>query len=342
MKPFADRNHKTLGAVAMAVILVAVGLAVNSSRLAFFSSSRNYHADLGDAGSLVSGEQITVAGTRVGAITALHLEGDHVRMDFTVRPGVHLGSLTGLAVKVLSPLGQEYVQLTSAGPGQLAPGATIPESRTVGTQTILSTLNRTGQVLGAINDQQVSQSLKVLDQDLSGTSPAATAAVISGLGRLSNVIVGRQSELAALVNEANTVTATLNAHRGQLIDLIGQGNLILQVVQERQADIKQVLDATTALSNEVSGIITNKQADLSALLTNLDTAAGVLAKDSGTLTNALPLLSGLATYLANASGSGPYFDAVSPTLLLDDHLVQQCDQPGAVPAYSVLSHGCNA
>lgn len=342
MKPFADRNHKTIGAVALAVILVVVGVAVNFSRLTFFTSNTAYHADLADAGSLVNGEQVTVAGTRVGAITGLHLEGAHVRLDFNVQPHVRLGSLTGLTVKVLSPLGQEYVQLTSAGPGQLPAGATIPESRTAGTATILSTLNQTGQTLGAINEQQVSQSLAVLNQDLGGTSPAATAAVISGLGRLSNIIIDRQSELSALVNEANTVTATLNAHRGQLIDLIGQGNLILQVVQERQADIKGVLDAATALSNEVSSIITNKQSDLSALLTNLQTAAGVLARDSGTLANAVPLLSGLATYLANATGNGPFFDAISPTLLLDDHLVQQCAQPGMTPPYSTLSHGCNA
>lgn len=342
MKPFADRNHKTLGAVALAVILVVVGIAVNFSRLTFFSSNTAYHADIADAGSLVNGEQVTVAGTRVGTITGLHLEGAHVRLDFNVRPSVRLGSLTGLTVKVLSPLGQEYVQLTSAGPGRLAPGATIPEARTSGTATILSTLNQAGQTLGAINEQQVSQSLAVLNQDLSGTTPTATAAVIAGLGRLSDVIIGRQSQLSALVNEANTVTATLNAHRGQLIDLIGQGNLILQVVKERQADIKQILDATTALSNEVSSIITNKQSDLSALLTNLQTAAGVLARDSGTLSNVMPLLSGLSTYLANATGNGPFFDAVAPTLLLDDHLVQQCSPPGATPPFSLTSYGCNA
>jgi phospholipid/cholesterol/gamma-HCH transport system substrate-binding protein len=278
----------------------------------------------------------------MGTVTGLRLDGDHVRMDFEVRPGLHLGSQTSLAVKVLSPLGQEYVQLDSAGPGTMAPGATIPVSRTAGTPTILSTLDQTGSTLGAINDSQVSQSLSVLNQDLAGTTPQATAAVIAGLGRLSDVIVGRQQQLAAVVDEANTVTATLDAHRGQLVDLIGQAGLVLQVVEDRQSEIKQVLQATTTLASEVDQIITSKQANLSTLLTNLQTVSGVLARDSGSLANAIPLLSGLSTYLANATGSGPYFDAIAPTLLLDDHLVAQCSQPGATPFYTMLSQGCQA
>ncbi|MCU4184184.1 MCE family protein [Acidiferrimicrobium sp. IK] len=340
MKPFAERNPRYVGVMVLIAVLAVVAGALDFSKIGFLHHDSAYHAQLADAGSLVPGEQVTVAGTRVGSVTGLHLDGDRVRLDFTIRSGLKLGSLTTLSVKILSPLGQEYVQLASAGPGVLRPGATIPLRRTSGTATILSTLDQAGTTLGSIDEGQLAKSLAVVSQDLSGTTPSATAAVIKGLGRLSDVIVNRQSELAQLVDETNQVVATLDDHRGQLVDLIGQAGLVLQVVQERQSDIKQVLDATTALSNAVSQIITNKQANLSALLTNLKTVSGVLANDSGNLAKAVPLLSGLASYLSNATGSGPYFDAIAPTLLVDDHLVAQCTKPGVTPPYSLLSPGC--
>lgn len=330
MKPFRERNLKVVAVISLTVILAVVAGALNFSKLSFLHPVHHFHAELVDAGSLVVGEQVTVAGAQVGTITGLHLAGNHVRLDFTTRPSLRLGSLTTLTVKILSPLGQEYVQLGPQGPGRLDPGATIPQSRTSGTTTILATLNQTGTTLGAIDQAQLARSLEVVTQDLAGTAPAATAAVIGGLGRLSNVIADRQDQLSQLVAAANQVTATLSAHRGQLVDLIGQANLILQVVQQRRSDIKAVLDGTTALAQRVSEIITDKRANLSTLLGNLQTVSSVLARDSGSLTAAIPLLSGLTTYLANATGTGEFFDAIAPTLLINDHLLVQCSKPGVI------------
>ena len=340
MKPFHERNPRRVGAACLAAVTVAVVGALTFSRLPFFASSVTYHADIADAGSLVMGEQVTLVGTRVGSITGLHLQGDHVRLDFQISPGIHLGDATTLAVKVLSPLGQEYVELDSGGDRTMAAGATIPEDRTTGTQTLQTTLDRTGTTLGAIDQKQLAQALAAASSDLSGTSPAAAAAAITGLGRLSDVIAGRQAELAQLVQAADQVTGTLDANRGQLVDLIGQSRLILSVVEQRQAEIKQTLDATTSLANQIGDIITNKQSDLATMLANLRSASAVLARDSGSLTDALPVLAGLSTYLANATGSGPFFDAVAPTLLINDHLVAQCSKPGTTPPYSQLSQGC--
>lgn len=339
MKPFHERNPRAVGAVCLGLAVLAVVGALTFSKLPFFDSATPYHADLANAGSLVAGEQVTLAGTRIGTITGLHLAGDHVRLDFQIQPSVHLGRNTSLAVKVLSPLGQEYVELTSHGPGTMSAGSTIPASRTSGTQTILSTLNQTGTTLGAIDEKQLARALATASADLSGTSPAAVAAAVTGLGRLSDIIAQRQVQLRQLVSAADQVTSTLNANRGQLLDLIGQGNLVLQVVEQRRAQIKQTLEAATNLANRITSII-GRQSGVATMLANLRSASAVLAHDSGTLSKALPLLAGLSTYLANATGSGPFFDAIAPTLLIDDHLIAECSPPGVTPPYNFLSQGC--
>lgn len=328
MKPFRERNVTVIGIVSAVVLLAAVLVSLNFTRLPF-NSQVTYHADLARAGQLVSSEEVTIAGVKVGTVKHLSLQGNHIRLDFTVNPSVHLGSRTTLTVKVLSVVGQEYVQLDSAGGGRMRPGDTIPLSRTFGTGTLVDTLNQLGGEIGQIDQAQLQKALEVGNQDLSGTSPAATAAVISGLGRVSDAINSRQAELSQLVNETEAVTQTLSDHKDQLVALIGQSNLILQVVEQRRTDLANLLSSVTSLSHEISSLVTDKHADLGSFLASLNTVAGVLAKDSDALGQTLPLAAGLGKYLANATGNGPYVDADAPTFLLPDTVVAGCQLPGA-------------
>ncbi|MCU4186677.1 MCE family protein [Acidiferrimicrobium sp. IK] len=343
-KPFRERNLKVIAVVAAAVILCAVLGALNFAKLPFSHEDR-YYAELANANQLSKGEYVTIAGVKIGTIAGEALEGNYVRLSFDVDPGTHLGTGTTLQVKVLSPLGQEYVQLTPKGSGTMRPGQVIPLTRTFGSPTVVSTLSQLGGEAGQIDQQQLAKAMAVASGDLAGTDPAATAAVIHGLGSLSNVISQRQSQLVDLVNQAQAVVANLNAHQAPLVTLIGQSTLVLQVVEQRRAAIDGLLSSTQTLSREISSIVTDRHANLGALLGNLQAVSAVLAKDANSLGAAVPALAGFSKYLANATGNGPYFDAVAPALFLTDSVIAQCDKPGAVTNSSPVSptvNGCAA
>ncbi len=341
IKPFRERNLKLIAVVAGVVIVGAVLAALNFAKLPF-DRKDTYYAALANANQLSTGEYVTIAGVKVGTVASEALEGDYVRLKFEVDPGTHFGTSTTLEVKVLSPLGQEYVQLVPKGTGTMQPGQTIPLDRTFGSPTVVSTVSQLGSETAQIDQQQLAKAISVTSGDLAGTSPAATAAVIHGLGSLSSVIEDRQSQLTDLVDEAQSVVATLNAHQAPLVTLIGQSTLVLQVVEARQAAINSLLSATQNLGHEISGILTDPRANLSALLANLDTVSGVLAKDSSSLGAAIPALAGFSRYIANATGNGPYFDAVAPLLFITDSVVAHCDQPGVVTDSNVITGtGCS-
>ena len=329
MKSFGERNLKAVAVVTAAVLVVAGLAAVYSSKLPFLAPSQHtYHAQLAAAGQLAPGEDVTVAGVKVGSVTGLHLEGDYVRLDFKVDHRVDLGDTTTLEVKVLSLLGQEYVQLTPHGSAPLHPGATIPLARTSGTQTLVDTVTNLGAETGQIDQAQLQKALQVADQAATASTPTQTAALIDGLGRLSAIVAGRQSQLAQLVGSAQQVAGTLSANDTQIVQLIGQSNLVLDVLNQRQAAIRQLLGATQALAHQVSAIITSKQADLGALLANLDSVSANLAKETSTIASALPLVSGFSKFAANAAGSGPYVDVIDPVILLSDGIAAACAKPG--------------
>ena len=342
MKPFRERNTTTVGVVAAIVVAVALLTALNFSRLPFERTS-TYYADLANADQLVKGEYVTISGVKVGTVVGLKLEGAKVRLTMHLNRGLHLGDHTSLAVKVLSPLGQEYAQLSPSGGGSMPPGATIPLARTTVSPGIVATVTHLGEETGQINSAQLAQALTVATQDSSATDPAALASALSGLSRLSSYVASRQDQLQSLLTSASSVVTTLNAHSGNIVTLIGQSTLVLQVVEARKTDIDNLLASVQTLSHEISTVLTNPDANLSALLANLQAVAGVLSKDSSTLASSIPVLRSFATYVTNATGSGPYLDAIAPTVLVPDNLIVQCGKPGAdTDSNPLTGPGCNA
>ncbi|HWD56412.1 MAG TPA: MCE family protein [Acidimicrobiales bacterium] len=337
MKRFSERNHVALAVVGSALLVVVALGAINFSKLPLINDHTGYGAAFADSAGLAAGDPVSVAGVDVGTVSGLSLSGSHVLVQFTVQNGVHLGGRTAAAAKVLTPLGQEYLDLEPAGTGQMAAGAVIPETRTQETQTIVSTIRAGANVVQGINLQQLEQALVVTNQDLEAVPPGATADLLKGLSQLSNVIASRSGELAQLVQNVSQLTATLQQHGSQLFTLIGQSDLVLQVLNQRHAAIDQLLKSTASLTQQLQALLASHQAQIGPLLGDLQTVSGVLAKDGTDIAAAIPLLAAANKYLANVTGSGAFGDFVMPAGLIPDNIIAQCTKPGATKPVT----GCN-
>jgi phospholipid/cholesterol/gamma-HCH transport system substrate-binding protein len=337
MKRFSERNRVIVAVVGSALLVVIALGAINFSKLPLINDHTSYGAAFADSAGLAQGDPVSVAGVDVGTISGLSLSGAHVLVSFTVQNGVHLGDRTTAAAKVLTPLGQEYLDLEPVGTGQMAAGAVIPQGRTQETQTVVSTIRSGANVVQGINLQQLEKALVVTNQDLGAVPPGATSSLLKGLSQLSDVISSRSGELAQLVQNVSQLTATLHQHGTQLFSLIGQGDLVLQVLNQRHAEVDQLLKSTAALTQQLQALLAAHQAQIGPLLGDLQTVSGVLAKDGNDIEAAIPLLTAANKYLANVTGSGAFGDFVMPAALIPDNIIAQCSKPGATNAVT----GCN-
>ena len=334
MKKFKERNLKVIALVSAAVLVVAVTVALNTARLPLLSNASTYSAYFANAVGMQAGDEVTIAGVKVGQVTGMTLDGDRAKVTFTVSNGVRLGAEASVAAKVLTPIGEEYLDVTPAGAGQLS--ATVPMSRTSVPLTLVSDLSQLTRQTQQINIAQLEQAIDVAGASLQGVTPASINSALGGLARLSEILASHQAELSDLVNQADQVTGVLAAHSGQLIDLVGQADLVLQVLDQRRQAIQRLLVTTSSLGQELDGLLGGNRGQLQSLIASLQTVSGVLARDNGALSNAVPLLAAFSRYGANAAGSGPYLDSVVPTFLIPDNLVAQCSK--AVPLDAVK--GC--
>src|ERR671926_222429 len=125
MRPFRERNPLTIGIVGMATAGLVTLLAFN---LQSFAGGTTYSAAFSEAGGLKPGEEVRIAGVKVGKVTSVDLDGDHVKVKFT--SSAHFGTDTRVQIKIKTILGSHFLALDPKGPGRQPTGKEIPLSRT--------------------------------------------------------------------------------------------------------------------------------------------------------------------------------------------------------------------
>lgn len=332
MRKFRERNLVIMAAVAAVVLLIGGFIALNFTKF----TETTYTADLQSAVGLQPGDVVTIAGVRVGSLSSLALDGSVAKATFVVNGGHHLGQDTHVVVKVLNPVGVEYLELVPSGPGSLH--GTIPVSRTSIPGTLVGDLNQLTNQTAQTNIPQLVQSLKVLTSTVAANSPAQTKAALDGVASLSAVLAANQQNLENVITQGDQLTGLLNSNSGQLVQLIGQSSLLLQVLNERKQALDNLLATTSRLTGQIDQIIGGDRNILDPLLNDLKAVSAELAAQSGNVSQAIPLLAAFSRYSANVTGSGPYADVVAPSLVIPDNLIAQCAAIGKLDP----QRGCRA
>jgi phospholipid/cholesterol/gamma-HCH transport system substrate-binding protein len=152
------------------------------------------------------------------------------------------------------------------------------------------------------------------------------------LARLSQIFGGQSSDIASVISQGAGITSVLSQRSGQLFNLVGQADIVLQVLEQRRTVIKSLLDGTAALSQQLSQFLSSNSPQLTTLFDNLRSVTAVLAENADNVSKAIPILAALAKYTANATGSGPFVDVAVPTLLIPDNVFEQCSAHNAFPS----------
>jgi phospholipid/cholesterol/gamma-HCH transport system substrate-binding protein len=324
MKPLRERDQAMVAIVGTVVGVLLVLLSMNLRRLPFASSGNGYTADFANAGGLRSGADVRVAGMSVGRVGSVKVSGDHVEVRFTVRRGLRLGATSGASVEIATVLGELFMQVESAGPGRLAPGSTIPVTRTTVPYTLLDAFGALGQNTAATDLPTLRRALDQLAATVNATSPADVSATLTGLSRMAQAVASRQDEIAQLLHDAGQVAATLAAHGAALVSLLSDGDTFLQMLVQRHAAINQLLVDTARFGAELTSLIRQNGAQLTPLLKNLNTVSAVLASDKSQLEASIKTVGEFSTNVTNVTGSGPWVDLMLPSLLEPDNVIAAC------------------
>ncbi len=328
---FADRGPRFVGTLTIAIaVTLIVALFVPSG---FALGKKAYHAELVQAGGLVPGDEVRVAGVGVGNVKTLKVRDGLVRVDFRIGRSIKLGADTRAEVKVATLLGNHYLELRPGATGALRDD-TIPLANTKVPFAIQDIVQTGGTALEQLDGQKLRDALRVLSDNFRNT-PAITGKALDAIARLSDVVVSRRTDLDTLIRRTNDVTTNIDANRDVLVDLMRQASLILEEVTRRRAAITELLVDARALAVQLTGLVRDNKKVIKPLLTNLNVVLATLRENQANLDRIAILLGPAARYFANAAGNGPYFDVNGPNAVFPDSALcvpqQKCVPGGPKP-----------
>jgi len=314
---FLGRGPRFVGAVTVLVVVVLVGALFVPSGFALGKAT--YHAELPQAGGLTRGEEVRVAGVRVGNVRSVKVDHALVRVDFRIQRGIHLGRDTTAEVKVATLLGNHFLDVHPGGGGPL-PHHTIPLANTTVPFLVQDVIEVGATALEALDGDKLRAALKVLADDFRGTT-TLTGKTFDSIARLSEVVATRRGQLNELIHQANTVAANLDTNRDTLIDLLRQADLILAEIGKRREAISHLLTATRELAVQLTGLVRDNRATIGPLLNHLDTVLATLRANDKALEQIAVLLGPASRYFANTVGNGPYMDVNGPNAVFPDSMI---------------------
>lgn len=324
VRPLRERNQLTVGLVGTVLAAVAVLLAINLSSLPFVHPTDDYHALFATAAGLKAGDDVRLLGVPVGSVDAVTVEGDHVRVDFSIDSGTRLGDASRASIEVATVLGNLFLQLESGGSGRLDENGTIPLARTTVPYSLVDALQSFAEFGNGTRTGTLATSLRTLARSIEGIAPADATAALRGLTGVARTLAGQQDRIQQILDASNAIVDTLDAHSGPLVQLVLQGDAFLRLVEQRRTIITDLLRDTASLGQQVQTLVDRNGARLGSLLRNVDTLTTVLARDRTQLQRAVLVLGQFSVNIANATGSGPWLDLYSPTVVTPDNQIAAC------------------
>ena len=309
--PYRERNPVVVGAIGLGLIAAMLLLAFRIDDLPLLVGQR-HSAALSEAGGLKPGDDVRVAGVKVGEVTDVELDGDHVRVDFRVERGTELGARTAASVRIKTILGQKLLMLEPAGPGEL--DEEIPLERTVSAYDVVEAFSDLATTTEDIDTGQLADALDTIATTFRD-SPDEVRAAVDGLGRLSRTIASRDARLKELLEHAAGVTDVLSERNRELVMLLADGDLLLRELRARRDDIHTLLVTTVTLSDQLTGLVRENREAIGPSLANLESVLTTLRANQESLDRSIELLAPFVRVFANTTGNGRWFDTYVQNLV---------------------------
>ncbi|GAY13999.1 MCE family protein [Mycobacterium sp. shizuoka-1] len=312
MKTFAERNPIAVGVVGIAVTLAVVLGALNYGKLPFVNDNRNYSAYFAEAGGLLTGAAVQVSGFKAGKVTSIDLDGPRVLVTFEVAKSIRIGNRTAAAIKTKSILGAKILELTPGGDGtQSGP---IPLDRTTSPYQLPDALGDLTATVSQLDTARLSDSWKILAGEFENT-PTALKIAMDGVARFAATLNARDSQLRALLTDANTVTTVLAQRSDAIVRMLTDSNALLADLTSQRQALDDIAGNITVLSRQLKAVIADNRQTLTPAMDKLNQLLTILDRRKERIQQAIKGFDHYAMSLGESMASGPFFKFYIANLL---------------------------
>ncbi len=305
--PFRERNPVIIGAISLVALTALLVAGFRAQDLPLIGGGDTYRASFSDAGGMEPGDEVRIAGVRVGQVDEVAVEDGRVLATFTVKTDSAFGTETGAAIKVKTLLGDVFLALEPSGEGQLAEDAEIPLERTSAPYDVVEAFEGLAGTAEDIDTDELADSLTTL-ADLTRNTPEEFRSALDGVSRLSSNIAARDEQIRSLLVNLERFSTVLDDRDEDIIALMEDADVLFRALVARREQIDALLVSTSTLSEELTLLVRQTRSDLRPALGQLDQVLDVLNANADNIDNSLRLMAPFYRVFTNTLGSGPWFD----------------------------------
>ncbi|WP_330336810.1 MCE family protein [Streptomyces sp. NBC_00557] len=276
-----------------------------------FTPKDTYHAVFTDVTGLETGDDIRVAGVRVGQVEDIRIKDRTLaEVTFTVDADRPLLAGTHAVVRYRNLVGQRYIALTE-GPGdvtaRLRPGGTIPLSRTRPALDLNALLNGFKPLFAALSPSDVNQLATEIVQTLQGEGGTVNS-LLAHTASLTTTLADRDKLIGSVVDNLNTVLATLDKRGSRFSDLLTQLRRLISGLSADRKPIGESLVSIGDLADVTSGLLKDARPPLKDDIAGLGDLTGTLNKNQNTVEGVLKRLPNKLDKLTGTASYGSWFN----------------------------------
>ncbi|MFJ2667477.1 MCE family protein [Nocardia fluminea] len=294
-------------------------------------------ADFSDSAGIYENASVTYRGVDVGRVTAIGLDGATVRVSMQLRNGRDIPAGSTAAIKSMSAIGEQYVDLVPAAdtPPYLRAGARIPLSRTSVSIPTGEVLGKTQALLASISTDTLRTTIDETFQAVNGAGPEL-AALIEASASLLDLAQVDLGPTLALINDAEPLLRTGNDIRGEFLSATHDLASFTTQLSMNDAQLREILEQGPGTAETVSGTLADLSTSLPLLLADLQTVGQVLKVNVSGLRQLLVVYPALATavnYSVVGAGFQTNGDTMAPQAPLDVKLGNTLNPPPCTEGY---------
>ena len=276
-------------ACSLALLLLLVNTMVNG----LGADSRSFDAQFTNVSGLRVGDDVKVAGVRVGRVTSIGVADGGARVGFELVDGQPLLDTTEVVMRYQNLLGQRYLALVQRGPRghELEAGATVPVDRTSPGFDLTELLNGFRPLFEVLQPADVNQLATSMVQVLQGEG-GTVESLLQQTTRLTTFIADRDQVIGDVLTNLTPVLQNLAGQDTQLSSTVEELRALMTGLAQDRKAIGASIDGVGELVGSTSQLLQDARGPAVAAVRQFVTVSDMLARTRHQLVRALQALGG--------------------------------------------------
>jgi phospholipid/cholesterol/gamma-HCH transport system substrate-binding protein len=293
----ARLDGKTMSALVkllifMVVTAVATGLLAIVIGNISFGSTKTYRAEFVDATGLNKGDDIRIAGVKVGSVKGVSIvDRTRAMVTFDVQSDTALTQSTRADIRYRNLVGQRYIALTNeiGSTDVLRAGSTIPVAHTSPALDLTVLFNGFKPLFEALSPSEVNELSYEIIQVFQGQGGTLDG-LLAHTASITQTLADRDQVIGQLITNLNSVLDHVGERNRQLNQLITTFQQFVGGLKKDRGAILGSLDQISALSTQTADLVSGIRAPFVADVHHLRGFAANLDKGRPEIDRALQVL----------------------------------------------------